>query len=118
MGDFNMSHHRLKKIYQKNFPTWFVVDYYGYFHTFSRGTKSSSIDHVVFNSVLAEFNNLLSVICSLESLITSQLLYLVKKYLSNVFVLSLKTSRWSNKHICNTKSREILTHNYYDISAE
>jgi len=89
-----------------------VVDYYGYCHTFSRGTKSSSIEHIVFNNVLAEFFNNPS-ICNLFFGISDHKPIIVscKKDLSNVFVSSLKTSRWSNKHICNTKSREILTHN-------
>jgi len=46
LGDFNMPFDKLKKYIIKNFPDWTVANLTGSSITYSKGSKSSCIDHI------------------------------------------------------------------------
>lgn len=118
MGDFNMSRYCFNNYIFKYFPTWTVALTYGNVLTYSKGSKSSNIDHILFNRAFAEYFNKSSICDSFFGISDHKPIILsCKKDQSDVFVSSSKKTTWS-KHICNTKTRDILTHNYFEILAE
>jgi len=47
LGDFNMSFDKIKKYIIKHFPDWTVANLTGSNITYSKGSKSSYIDHII-----------------------------------------------------------------------
>ena len=48
LGDFNMTLDKLKKYIIKNFPDWIVANLTGSSITYSKGSKSSCVDHIIY----------------------------------------------------------------------
>ena len=49
LGDFNMPFEKFKKYIIKNFPDWTVANITGNSITYSKRSKSSCIDHNIYN---------------------------------------------------------------------
>ena len=64
VGDFNMSLKKIKTYISNNFPNWYIAPLYDNKFTYAKGTRSSCIDHVIYNEALAaHFNSFTSLYC-------------------------------------------------------
>jgi exonuclease III len=117
VGDFNMSLKKIKTYISNNFPNWYIAPLYGNKFTYAKGTRSSCIDHVIYNEALAAHFNKTSVCTSFYGISDHKPIILsCNKVLSDGFIRPAKVSKWST-HICKTKNSDILSHNYFSILA-
>jgi len=119
VGDFNMPFNVLNKFISDNHSNWYIANISGNTPTYSKGSRSSCIDHIVFNRALAEYFNKSSICDSFFGISDHKpIIVSCKKDPTDVFVpLHKKTYRWS-RHICNTKSHDIISDNSFSILAE
>jgi len=117
VGDFNMSLKKIKTYISNNFPNWYISPLYGNQFTYAKVTRSSCIDHVIYNEALAAHFNKTSVCTSFYGISDHKpILLSCNKVLSDGFIRPAKVSKWST-HICKTKNSDILSHNYFSILA-
>ncbi|OUM69339.1 hypothetical protein PIROE2DRAFT_2850 [Piromyces sp. E2] len=117
VGDFNMSFHKIKSYISCYFPDWTVAELIGNNFTWAKGTKSSRIDHIIYNRSMSEHINKTSVCSSFNDVSDHRsILVSCKKDSSDGFMKPKKTFKWS-RHICNTKCFEIISHNYFSVLA-
>jgi len=95
----------------------YIAPLYGNQFTYAKGTRSSCIDHVIYNEALATHINKTSVCTSFYGISDHKSILLsYNKVLSNGFIRPAKVSKWSTC-ICKTKNSDILSHNYFSILA-
>ena len=110
-----MSLKKIKTYISNNFPNWYIAPLYGNQFTYAKGTRSSCIDHVIYNEALASHINKTSVCTSFYGISDHKpILLSCNKVLSDGFIRPTKVSKWST-HICKTKNSDILSHNYFSI---
>eukprot|EP00833_Pecoramyces_ruminatium_P001771 jgi/Orpsp1_1/1175803/evm.model.c7180000055260.1 len=118
IGDFNMSLKKITTYISNNFPNWSIAPLYGNQFTYAKGSRSSCIDHVIFNKALAAHINKTSVCTSFHGISDHKpILLSCYKILSDGFMKPAKVSKWST-HICKTKNSDILSHNYFSVLAD
>jgi len=118
VGDFNMSLTKIKSYISRHYPEWTVATLQGNQFTYAKGTRSSCIDHVIFNKSMATHVNKTSVCTSFFGISDHKpIIFSCKKTLSDDFIRPTKTFKWST-HICNTKDSTIFSHNYFSVLAE
>lgn len=118
VGDFNMSLKKIKTYISNHFPNWFIAPLYGNQFTYAKGTRSSCIDHIIYNSTMANHINKSSVCSSFFGISDHKpILLSCKKSFSDDFNKTETSLKWST-HICNTKKSDILSHNSFAILAE
>ena len=109
VGDFNMSLKKIKTYISNNFPNWYIASLYGNQFTYAKDTRSSCIDHVIYNEALATHINKTSVCTSFYSISDHKLILLsCIKVLSDGFIRPAKVSKWST-HIYKIKNSDILS---------
>jgi len=107
VGDFNMSLKKIKTYISNNFPNWYIAPLYGNKFTYAKGSRSSCIDHVIYNEALAAHFNKTSVCTSFYGISDHKPIILsCNKVLSDGFIRPAKVSKWST-HICKTKNLSI-----------
>eukprot|EP00833_Pecoramyces_ruminatium_P002775 jgi/Orpsp1_1/1176807/evm.model.c7180000059111.1 len=117
VGDFNMPFEKLKKYISKHFPEWTVAKLTGNNITYTKGSKSSYIDHIIYNEAMAPHVHLSSSCTSFTGISDHKPIILsCNKELSKGFMKPKKSLKWS-KPICKTKCTDILSHNYFSILA-
>ena len=78
----------------------YIAPLYGNQFTYAKGTRSSCIDHVIYNEALATHINKTSVCTSFYGISDHKSILLsYNKVLSNGFIRPAKVSKWST-HIC------------------
>ena len=102
LGDFNMPFEKLKKYTIKKFPDWTIANLTGNSITYSKGSKSSCIDYIIYNNALIP-HVYLSSACSFVNDISDHypIFLSCNKNLSDGFNKPMKIFKWS-KHICIT----------------
>ena len=75
VGDFNLSLKKIKTYISNNFSNWYIAPLYGNHYTYAKGTRSSCIDHVIYNEVLAIHINKTSVYTSFYGILIINLFY-------------------------------------------
>ncbi len=115
VGDFNMPLEKIRKYISNHFPDWSVAESRNKQFTWAKGKHSSCIDHIVFNRAMETHINMTSTCSSFYDVSDHNPIILsCKKDPSDVFKKPSKVFKWS-KHICNTKSSSILSHNYFSV---
>ena len=54
MGDFNIPLHKIKKYISAHFPNWNVASLTGNIFTYAKGSRTTCIDHIIFNNAMAK----------------------------------------------------------------
>ena len=109
VSDFNMSLKKIKTYISNNFPSWYIASLYGNKFTYAKGTRSSCIDHVIYNEALAAHFNKTSVCTSFYGISDLKpILLSCNKVLSDGFIGPAKVSKWST-HIYKIKNSDILS---------
>ena len=120
MGDFNMPKDQTIKFLSKLSTNWHILALTGSPYTWSRGGKSSCIDHFSVNDKMLEFVNQ-STVCSTFNDLSDHfpLILSCRKADPEGFQTPppKKTFRWSNK-VCKTKCHDIFSHNLFSALAE
>ena len=118
VGDFNMSSQKIKSYIAQHYPDWVVSELIGNEYTWAKGTRSSCIDHIIYNRAMSVHINKTSV-CSSFFDISDHKPILVSCHndSNDGFQKPRKTFKWS-RHICNTKSTNILSHNLFSVLAD
>ena len=117
LGDINIPSEKLQKYILKNFPDWTITNFTGSGITYSKGSKSSCIDHIIYNKAMIPLIHLSSY-CSFANDISDHypIFLSCNKNLSDGFNKPKKTFKWS-KHICNSQNINILSHNCFSVLA-
>ena len=113
-----MSFIKLSNYVQNNFPGWTVARLAGVQHTYSKGKRFSCIDHVIYNQAMTAYFNIASTCSFLHGISDHNPIIVSCKrgsFTNNIKRNTIK--KWST-HICNTKSRDILSHNYFSVLAD
>jgi hypothetical protein len=66
---------KIKTYISNNFSNWYIAPLYGNHYTYAKGTRSSCIDHVIYNEVLAIHINKTSVYTSFYGILIINLFY-------------------------------------------
>ena len=118
VGDFNMSFNKIKQYISSHFPEWSVAILKDNNITWSKGTRSSCIDHIIYNKAMSDHVNIITSCNSFQDISDhNPLLFSCKKNHSDGFIKPKKVFKWS-RHMCNTKCSDILSHNRFAILAE
>ncbi len=112
-----MPFEKINKYIVKNFPDWTVANLTGNNTTYSKGNKSSCIDHIIFNKAMSPHVHLSSACSFINGISDHNPIFLscINNF-SDEFIKPKKSSKWS-KHICNTQNTNILSHNYFSVLA-
>ena len=96
MGDFNMPFEKINKYIVKNFPDWTVANLTGNNTTYSKGNKSSCIDHIIFNKAMTPHVHLSSACSFINGISDHNPIFLscINNF-SDVFIKPKKSSKWS-----------------------
>ena len=73
-----MSLKKIKTYISNNFPNWYIAPLYGNKFTYAKGSRSSCIDHVIYNEALAAHFNRTSVCTSFYGISDLYVLFLRK----------------------------------------
>ena len=57
VGDFNMPTLEIKLYLSRHFPDWYIGNLGENVYTWSKGSKSSCIDHIIYNRAMSEHVN-------------------------------------------------------------
>lgn len=117
VGDFNIPFNRLSKYINKHFSGWAIANLSDNTFTYSKGHKSSCIDHAIYNRAMASHFNIASACSSFHGVSDHNPIIVSCKKGSFVnFKSQSSVKKWST-HICNTKCKDILSHNYFSVLA-